>query len=104
MTLSVPFGREIRVDAVRKHIELVGNEGQQRRRWMLAGAQRATGKAQIAKHRPVAETVMIATAAADRGKISFGQRAVAHQLALLSRRLEQFRDLGFVQPLPSRHL
>ncbi len=31
MTLSVPFGREIRVDAVRKHPELVGNEGQQRR-------------------------------------------------------------------------
>ena len=46
---------------------------------------------------------MVAAAAPDRGKVSVGQRVVADQLTLRRRRLEQLRDLGFAQSLPSRH-
>ena len=46
---------------------------------------------------------MISAAAPDRSEIGLRQREVAHQVALLGRRIEQLRDLGFVQSLPSRH-
>ena len=44
---------------------------------------------------------MISAAAPDRSEIGFRQREVAHQVPLLGRRVEQFRDLGFVQLLRS---
>ena len=103
MALPVPLRREIFVDAVRKNLDLLGNERQQRGRRPLAGAQRAARETQVAEHQRVAETVVVAAAAPDRGEVSVGQRVVAYQLTLLRRRLEQLRDLGFAQSLPSRH-
>jgi hypothetical protein len=91
------------VDAVRKSLDLICNERQQRRRRPLTSTQRPARKAQVAKHQRVTETILVATATADRGQISVGQRVVADQLTLVRRRFEQFRDLGFAQSLPSCH-
>ncbi len=103
VALPVPLRREIFVDAVRKNLDLICNEHQQRGRRSLADAQCAAREAQVAEHQRVTEPVVIAAAAPDRGKISIGQRVVADQLTLLRRRLEQLRDLCFAQSLPSRH-
>lgn len=48
LTLAAPLGGEIVVDRVRQNLDLLGDEGQQRRRRPLAGAQRAAGKTQVA--------------------------------------------------------
>ena len=61
------------------------------------------GIAQVAKHQRVTETIMIATAAPDRGEVRGGQCVVAHQLTLIRRRIEQRGDLGFGQLLSSHH-
>lgn len=103
VALPVPLRREIFVDAVRKNLDLICNEHQQRGRRSLADAQCAAREAQVAEHQRVTEPVVIAAAAPDRGKISIGQRVVADQLTLLRRRLEQLRELRFAQSLPSRH-
>ena len=104
MSLPVPFRREISVKAVRKSLDLICNERQQRNWRPLAGAQRAAGEAQVAEHQRVAEPIVIAATAPDRDEVSVGQRVMADQFALFRRRLEQLRDLGFAQSLPSRHL
>lgn len=103
VALPVPLRPEILVDAVRKNLDLICNERQQRNWWPLAGAQCAAGETQVAEHQRVAEPIVIATAAADRGQIGVGQRVVADQFTLLHRRLEQIRYLDFAQSLPSRH-
>jgi hypothetical protein len=103
MPLPGPLGREIGVEAFGQHVELVGDEGQQRHGRPLAGPQRAAGIAQEAEHQRVAEAVVVAAAAPGGGQVSLGQREVAHQVALVRRRLEQLRDLGFAQSLPTRH-
>jgi len=101
MALTVPVRGKIVVDGLRKDIELCGNEPKQCRRRSFADTQRAAGKPQVAKHERVAETVMIAAAAPAHGEVGLGQREVAYQLMRCRRRLEQRRDLGFAQPLPS---
>ena len=88
---------------LRKNVDLLGDERQQRGRRSLAGAQRTAGIAQVAKHQRVTEAVVIAAAAPNRGEVRVGQRVVADQLTLIRRRIEQRGDLGFGQLLPSRH-
>ena len=99
VALPVPFRREIFVDAVRKSLDLICNEHQQRGRRSLADAQCAAWEAQVAEHQRIAEPVVVAAAAPDRGEVSVGQRVVADQLTLLRRRLEQLRELRFAQSL-----
>ena len=89
--------------AVRKNIDLFGDERQQRGRGPFAGAQRTARVTQVAKHQRIAEAVVIATAAPDHREVSIGQRVVAHQLTLIGRRIEQRGELGFGQLLSSRH-
>ena len=60
-------------------------------------------EAQVAEHQRVTEPIVVTAAAPDRGEVSVGQRVVADQLTLLSRRLEQLRELRFAQSLSSRH-
>jgi hypothetical protein len=66
-------------------------------------AQGTTGVTQVAKHKRVAEAVMIATAASDHRDIRIGKRVVAHQFTLIGERIEQRGELGFGQLLPSCH-
>lgn len=103
LTLAAPLGGEVVVDHIRQNLDLVRDESQQRRRWPLAGAQRTAGKTQVAKHERVAEAVVVAAAAPDRCKVGGGQGEVAHQFALICRRVEQLRNLDVTQSLPSRH-
>src|SRR3954469_7954229 len=88
LTLTGPLRGQIRVDSVRKNPDLVSDERKQDGRRSLAGAQRTTGEAQVAEHERMAEAVVIAAAAPDRGEISRGQREMTHQLTLLRRRIE----------------
>ena len=104
MPLSTAVRREILVDAARKHVDLRRHERQQGRRRPLASAERASGKAQVAEHQCISQTVLIAAATPDCHKIRVGERVVPDQFTLRRRRLEQRRDLGFVQLLPSRHV
>jgi len=73
LTLAAPLGGEVvadpagcsRIRRVRQNLHLLRDEGQQRRRWPLAGAQRTAGKTQVAEHERVAEAVVVAAAAPD---------------------------------------
>jgi hypothetical protein len=58
---------------------------------------------QVAKHKRIAETVLIATAAPDHGEVRGGQCVMAHQLALVGWRIKQRGELGSGQNLSSRH-
>jgi hypothetical protein len=87
-SLPVSLGSEIFVDAVRKNIDLRRDEGQRGRRRTLASTQCAPRETQVAEHQRIAEAVVVAAAATDRGKISFGQRVVAYKLTLFRRWLE----------------
>ena len=79
---------EIIVDGFRPDIDLLGNKRDQRSRRPFTDAQGTPGIAQVAKHQRVAEAVVIAATAPDRGEIRLGQRVVAHQLTLICRRIE----------------
>jgi hypothetical protein len=103
MALSVALCGEIVVNGFRKDIDLLCDEREKRPWRSLARLQRAAGVTEITEHEGLAETVMIATTAPDHRHIRGGQRVMAHQLTLLCRRVEQRRDLGFGQLLPSRH-
>src|SRR3954469_5426665 len=103
LTLTGPLRGQIRVDGVRKNPDLVSDERKQGGWRSLAGAQRTTGEAQVAEHQCMAEAVVIAAAAPDRGEISSGQREMTHQLTLLRRWVKQLCDLGVAQSLSSCH-
>ena len=72
MAPPVPLRGEIILDRLRKSVNLLGDKQQKRPRWLFARLQRAARVAQIAKHEGVAEAIMIATAAPDRGKVRSG--------------------------------
>ena len=72
MAPSVPLRGEIVLDRLRKSVNLLGDKQQKRPRWLFARLQRTPRVAQIAKHEGVAEAIMIATAAPDRGKVRSG--------------------------------
>ena len=59
---------------------------------------------QVAEHQREAETVVVAPAAADQGKVAGGQRILAHQVTMIGRRIEQYGDLGFGQLRTAGHL
>jgi len=64
----------------------------------------ATGIAQIAKHQGIAEAAVIAAAAPNHRQVIFGERVIAHQATLFSRRIKQRGDLRFGQFLSSCHV
>src|SRR4051812_11373446 len=103
LALTGPLRSQILIDGVRKNPDLVSDEREQDGRRSLAGAQRTTGEAQVAEHECMAEAVVIAAAAPDRGEISSGQREMTHQLTLLRRWVKQLCDLGLAQSLSSCH-
>jgi hypothetical protein len=72
MAPSIPFCGEIILDRLRKSVNLLGDKQQKRPRWPFARLQRTPRVAQIAKHEGVAEAIMIATTAPDRGKVRSG--------------------------------
>ncbi len=103
LTLPGPLRGQVVADRAWEDFDLLGDEPEQCCRRAFAGAQRAAREPQVAEHQRMAEAVVVAAAAPDRGQVRSGQRVVAHQLALLGRRVEQVRNLGFGQLLPSRH-
>jgi hypothetical protein len=72
MAPSIPFCGEIILDRLRKSVNLLGDKQQKRPRWPFARLQRTPRVAQIAKHKGVAEAIMIATTVPDRGKVRSG--------------------------------
>ena len=70
---------------------------------LFAGTQFAARITQVAKHERMTKPVWVATAASDRSQVGVGQRIVAHQFALIGRRIEQLHDLGVGQMLSSCH-
>jgi hypothetical protein len=72
MAPSIPLRGEIVLDRLRKSVNLLGDKQQKRPRWLFARLQRTPRVAQIAKHQGVAEAIMIATTAPDRGKVRSG--------------------------------
>ena len=103
VTPAIPLGDEILVDTIRKHLDLFGEETDQRRRRPLTGPQSAAGIVEIAEHEPIAEAIGIAPAAQNRREVRCRQRKVTDQLTLLDGGIEQLRDLCFAQSLPWRH-
>ena len=103
MAPAVPFSGQIFVNRVWKNVDLFGNKGKERFRWLFACSQWATRIAQVAKHERLAEAVVVATAPPDHGEVGVRKRVVAHQLTLLRWWIEQRHDLGFAQLLPSHH-
>ena len=103
VALPAPFGLDVFVDCTRDGADLLGHERHHGSGRAFAGPQRAAGMTQVAKHYRIAEPVVVAAAALGRGQIFGRHGVVAHQFALLDRRVEQLCKLGFTQLLPSRH-
>jgi len=103
VALPAPFGRDVFIHRTRRGADLLGHERDHGSRRGFAGPQRAAGVTQVAKHYRIAEPVVVAAAALGRGQIFGRHGVVAHQFALLDRRVEQLREVGFTQLLPSRH-
>jgi len=93
MASTVPLGRQVLVDRVRTDLDLLGNKREKRSRRTLTGPQRTTGIAQVAKHQCLTETIVVAATPPVRGEVRLREREVAHEFALLSRRIIQLRDL-----------
>ncbi len=103
VALSAPFGLDVFVDHVWHNTDLLGHEPHHGSGRALGGPQRAAGVAQVAEHQRITEPVVVATAPLGRGQVLRRQGEMAHQFALLGRRVEQLRKLGLTQLLPSRH-
>src|SRR5208283_1020215 len=103
MALTVSFLGKVFVKSLRRSINLAGDERDKGRWRPLIGLQGPAWMTQISEHERIAETVLIATASLDHGEVRGGKRVMAHQLALISRRIEQRRELGSSQNLLSRH-
>ena len=103
MALTIPFHGKVFVDGLWKSVDLRGDERDKGRRRPLVGLQGPARMAKVAEHKRIAETVLIATAAPDHGEVRGGQRVMAHQLALISWRIEQRGEQGSRQNLPARH-
>ena len=103
MTSAVLLRGKIVIEGFWRNIDLLGDKGDENRRWTFVDAQRAAGVTQVAKHQRITEAAMVTTAAPDHRDICIGQRVVAHQLTLIRGRTEQRGDLGFGQLLPSCH-
>ena len=103
MIEAVPISLEIAVQRVWENPDLIGNKSQHLRGRLFAGTQFAARITQVAKHERMTKPVWVATAASDRSQVGVGQRIVAHQFALIGRRIEQLHDLGVGQMLSSCH-
>ncbi len=103
MALPAPLGLDVFAYRTRHSADLLGHELHHGSGRALAGPQCAAGLAQVAEHQRVAEPVVVAAAALGCGQVLGRHGVMAHQLALLNGRVEQLRELGFTQLLPSRH-
>jgi len=103
MTLSIALSGKVVVKGIRKNIDLLCDEREQRSWRSLARLQRTARITEITEHECLSELIMIATRAPDHREIRGGQRVMTHHLTLLGGRIEQRCDLGFGQLLASRH-
>lgn len=67
LALTGALARQVVADRARKDLDLLGDEPEQGRRRTYASAQRARRELQVAEHQCVAEAVVAAAAAPDRG-------------------------------------
>ena len=70
MALPVSLRRQVVIDRVREHADLIGDKCEQRGGWSLADTQRPARIAQIATHQGMAQAVVVAAAAPDRRQVA----------------------------------
>jgi hypothetical protein len=103
MAPAGPWRGQVVLHARWKDVDLLGEERDEGGRRAFADLQRSPWITQVAEHQREAETVMVAPAAADQGKVTGWQRILAHQVTMIDRWIEQYGDLGFGQLWASRH-
>ncbi len=103
MPSAGPRCGQIVFDAVRKNVDLLGEERNEGGRRALVDLQGPPRIAQIAEHQRKAETVVVAPASADQGKVAGGQRVMTHQVTPIGRRVEQRGGVGFGQLRTAGH-